>query len=560
MACLSFSVQKLVGSNQGSFLRVVVPSSVVAWRRTVSSAACFSSLSGIRRGAGGGVSSWSSRPPLGDHNEVQEFPLPLSSYPVLMLPSYGTTCRVFNPVTREFTRITYPGGAGGKFCSSSSFPYLDQHGWIPFCTYNDCSLILANGLLSNENPPTISLPPFHTLPNLHSLPIDAADPQLKAKAPPGTDCFFHYTAVQDGKKVIKLLPRDIRPYFGLGSLKLSSAPTNDDCVALLTPSPRLRRDLGIDFAYCRIGDTRWSTVPLPPDHKEFDSQFYNVVYSRRDRLFYAITRGSCIQVIDFNEPDSPRKRLCSAAPVPRHLVVGKEVYGGGIPSLACCESMLVESPQGDPLLVHQYHVPYEDADEACGDEYRTLGFHVYKLSFSQQKLVAEEFNLDGTALFVDYGSASFTVPVCDYPGLLPNSVYFFGLHEIGYYNLLHRAFTHFYQPFEIPLSYITSYPMWVSRPQFQTSNPNSLTPPVSYISQTKKKVAESPAKSAGGHGMPVIFGAKGGGLHSECGGSLLSCRVEEDSFLRGLLFFPVRKRRRRSRRRSIIAVQPPTSW
>ncbi|KAJ4835993.1 hypothetical protein Tsubulata_031919 [Turnera subulata] len=463
MACLSFSVQKVVGSSQGSFLRAVVPSSVVAWRRTVSSAACFSSLRS--RGAERGVSSWSSHPAIGDHNEVQEFPLPLSSYPVLMLPSYGTTCRVFNPVTREFTRITYPGGAGGKFCSSSSFPYLDlQHGWLPFCTYNDCSLVLANGLLSNENPPTISLPPFHTLPNLHSIPIDAADPhELEAKAPPGTDCFFHYTSVQDGKEV-KLLPRDIRPYFGIGSLKLSSAPTDNDCVALLTPTPRLREDLGIDFAYCRKGDTRWSTVPLPPDHKEFDSRFYSVVYSRRDKLFYAITsRGSCIQVIDFNDRDLPPRRLCSAAPIPR-LVVGKEVYEDGTPSRTCCEALLVESPQGDPLLVYQYSVPYRDT-RACDGEYSTLGFHVYKLSFNQQKLVAEEFNLDGTALFVDYGSASFTVPVCDYPGLMPNSVYFFGLREIGYYNLLHRDFTHFYEPFEIPLCYITSYPMWLSRPQ-----------------------------------------------------------------------------------------------
>ncbi|KAJ4847016.1 hypothetical protein Tsubulata_039932, partial [Turnera subulata] len=332
MACLSFLVQKVAGSTQ----RVVVPSSV-AWRRTVSLAACFSSLSG-------GVLSSSSRPPIGDHNEVQEFPLPLSSYPVLMLPSSDTTCRVFNPVTRQFTRITYPGGgAGGKLSSSSSFPYFSQHGWLSFVTYNDCSLILANGLLSNENPPIISLPPFHTLPNLHSLPIHAADPQLKAKAPPGTDCFFHYTSVQDGEE-FKFLPRDIRRAFGVGSFMLSSAPTNDDCVGLLIPSPRLRYDLGIDFAYCRMGDTCWSTVPLPP-HDDFDSdsRIDNVVYSRRDKLFYAITGGSCIQVIDFNDHDLPPKMLCSAAPD-----LGLEVCGDGIPSLTCWES-LVESPQG--LLV-----------------------------------------------------------------------------------------------------------------------------------------------------------------------------------------------------------------
>ncbi|KAJ4845412.1 hypothetical protein Tsubulata_048566 [Turnera subulata] len=483
MACLSFLVQK-VGSTQGSFR--AVPS--LAWR-TVSSAACFSSLS--RRGGGGVPPSppSTSRPtlprkPVGDHenkvpplgNEVQEFPLPLSSYPVLMLPDTKNTCRLFSAVTGKFTTFTYPVGEGGKFCCSASFPHSSQHGWMSFFTKNDCSVILANGVFSNKNPSTISLPPFNTIPNLHSLPIPIDDPEAKAWVPPGTDCFFYYTDVRNGIRV-KLLPRGLRANLTAGHFVLSSAPTEDDCVVFLHPYFALRRGLGIDFAYCRIGDTRWSTAPLLPpggDRKKKKKEsgyppiMWYVVYSSRDKLFYVLNPDCCIQLIDFNDPDSaPPKRLCSpepAAPVVDSHQLGKEFYGDVGPSLECRE-YLAESPQGDPLLVLRYGVPHEDGRKEHREQ-RTLGFHVYKLCFNEQRqVVAEEFNLDGTALFVEDG-ASFTVPVRDYPGLMPNSVYFYGLYEIGFYNLLDRSFTHFYQPFEIIVEEcLTSYPFWVSRPQ-----------------------------------------------------------------------------------------------
>ncbi|KAJ4851480.1 hypothetical protein Tsubulata_031153 [Turnera subulata] len=149
--------------------------------------------------------------------------------------------------------------------------------------------------------------------------------------------------------------------------------------------------------------------------------------------------------IDLNDPASPKRLFAEPEPIPLDpYQLEEEVYGDGVPSLTC-RKYLAQSPQGDLLLVLRYI-----------DEYRTLGFHVYKLCFDQQrKVVAEEFNLDDTTLFAARGE-SFTVPVREYPGLMPNSVYFFGFYEIGFYNLPHRAFTHFYQPFEILRKHISS--------------------------------------------------------------------------------------------------------
>ncbi|KAJ4839368.1 hypothetical protein Tsubulata_035764 [Turnera subulata] len=408
-------------------------------------------------------------PPLGN-NEVQEFPLPLTSYPVLMLPVTHTTCRLFNPVTGKFTRFSYPDG--GKISYSSSIPaFSNGHGWVSYFTNNDCSMILSNNVLSDSNPSAtaITLPPFHTIPNLHSLPIEAADPDLKAAAPPGTDCFFYYTNVRDGEEVIKFLPRRLMVEMILGCFALSSSsPTEDNCVAFLSPGRYLRHTLGIDFAFCRIGDARWSTAPLCLDHYNKVDQCFieKVVYSRREKLFYVLSRHMCIQVVEFNDDDpaSLPKRLCSPHCVPVDPYrVAYELYRDEV--LPVYHSMyLVETPQRDPLLVLHYFVPIEYDDEEEEGKYRSVGFHVYKLCFDRQKVVAEEFFLDDTALLVDV--ASFVcVSVRDDPGLMPNSVYFFGRHEIGFYNLLDRAFTHFYQPFEMLMEEISGQPMWVSRPQ-----------------------------------------------------------------------------------------------
>ncbi|KAJ4843403.1 hypothetical protein Tsubulata_013310 [Turnera subulata] len=327
-------------------------------------------------------------PPLGDDGVEEYFPLPLTSYPVMMLPCIHNTCSIFNPVTCKFTKSTYPGAKVNYF---SSFPAFFNQEWM--------ASLLHPRQSHDPGQSFISLPSFHTIPGLHSLPIDAADPDLKAMAPPGTaDCFFYHTNVRDDVEVIKLLPGDLRKELSLGCFALSSAPTDDNCVAVLSPS-------------------RFSAILLALTLLSVGSEtLVGVVYLS----VLIMTRYLELSFMRWS-----------------NITLYYPMY-------------LVETPQGDPLLVLRYLVPlkYDDDDD-----------HMMMMI----KVVAEDFFLDDTALFV--GATSFCVSVGDYPCLMPNSVYFFGRHEIGFCNLRDRTFTHFYQPFEILKEEGTMYPMWVSRPQ-----------------------------------------------------------------------------------------------
>ncbi|KAJ4850879.1 hypothetical protein Tsubulata_007122 [Turnera subulata] len=465
----------------------------------------FSSLSGTGGGGGGGggegvLSSSFSHPPfLSDHQnhqkkaaapppaeelEASEFPLPHTSYPVLMIPSISG-CRLFNPVTRKFTNFTY--NPEERFSGSTTHPaFSTSYGWVAYYTYKDGSMLLANPL-SHPNPRStgIFLPPLDTLPKLQSLPIDPHNHNLKPprglamesvfSITPETERVFRYHFVEMGR-ILTLPPQTMRGQFCKGQLALSSSPTDEDCVALYLPRHSLRRDLGLDLAFCRVGDTRWSSTATTTEEPH---PVHHVVYSKKDKVFYALTHCGRIEAFELmnDSPSSPtlrRKSLADLDPSPRLELdtaykLGKEAYG-----VSYWLQYLVESQQGDPLLVlrfvsiHPDH--YTDQHyEQYGDVARgkTLGFQVYNLRFDKKKnkVLLKEYNqLNDTALFLGRAS-SFSVPVCDYPGLMPNSVYFYGLREIGIYNLVDRAFTHFFPSFEIRVPDIIRHPMWVNKPQ-----------------------------------------------------------------------------------------------
>ncbi|KAJ4846172.1 hypothetical protein Tsubulata_040074 [Turnera subulata] len=490
MATASFLLRKIC-STAGNYSRAAAPS-CGWWRRTrtvVCSAPCrFSSLSGTA-GGGGGLSSSSSSHPLflSDHPkkavpppaqqlEASEFPLPHTSYPVLMIPSISG-CRLFNPVTRKFTNFTY--NPEERFSGASTYPvFSTKYGWVAYYTYNDGSMLLANPL-SHPNPRStgIFLPPLDTLPKLQSLPIDPHNHKLKTPEglegvftiTPETERVFRYHWVEVGR-ILTLPPYTMREKFSYGQLALSSSPTDEDCVALYLPDHDLRSNLGLDLAFCRVGDTRWSTTTTTEELHPVR----HAVYSKRDKVFYALTRCSRMEAFELtnDSPSSPtptlrRKSLGDLDPSPRLILgkpnkFGKEAYG-----VSYWIQYLVESQQGDPLLVLRFvSIPAEHYSEEV--EGKTLGFQVYKLRFHKEKnkVFLEEYNnqLEDTALFVGRAS-SFSVPVRDYPGLIPNSVYFYGLREIGIYNLVDRAFTHFFPSFEIRTPDIIRHPMWVNKPQ-----------------------------------------------------------------------------------------------
>ncbi|KAJ4823486.1 hypothetical protein Tsubulata_049437 [Turnera subulata] len=264
--------------------------------------------------------------------------------------------------------------------------------------------------------------------------------------------------------------------WGWGNLALSSSPTEENCMALYFPGHYLRHDLGLDLAFCTVGDTCWTSVTTNPEDKKDRRHTVGLVYSKRDKLFCALTSCGRIEAFDLNDSScSPSLRRFHPAPriIDDVYKLGREVF---VELLTTCWKYFVESPKGEPLLViwceHETESEEdteeedEDEDEDEDSEAKTIGFLVYKLNFSKKKnkVVLEEFNLEDTPLFVRKHS-SFCLPVRDHPGLMPNSVYFYGLTQIGMHNLLDRALTHFYQPFQIEMDDLVRHPMWVAKPQ-----------------------------------------------------------------------------------------------
>ncbi|KAJ4823487.1 hypothetical protein Tsubulata_049438 [Turnera subulata] len=495
MATPLLLLQKL-GSTAGNCRAAAAPSR--AWKRTFSTACSLSSKT---------ISDRHYKvPPLGD-DEASEFPLPPTSYPVMMIP-FTSSCQLFSPVTRKFTNLTYP---DNKFSGSTTYPaFSTSHGWIAYYSYKDGSMFLANPLSkypsSESGSETFTLPPFHTLPNLQSLPFDPKNPIIEVFCdrcvPPGTERLFCFKASKEiparqrgfkgstkGEEM-KLSPKMMRPELCRGNLALSSSPTEENCMALYFPGHYLRRDLGLDLAFCRVGDTRWTSVTTSPEDKKHPRPILGLVYSKKDKLFYALTHCGRIEAFDLNDSSPSSSSLRRFDPAPRIMgdvyKLGRGVFGE---SLTTCWRYFVESPEGEPLLVIWCEDETkceedteeeededededgdedgdEDEDEDEASEAKTIGFLVYKLNFSKKKnrVVLEEFNLEGTALFVSKHS-SFCLPVRDHPGLMPNSVYFYGLTQIGMYNLLDRALTHFYEPFQIEMDDLVSHPMWVAKPQ-----------------------------------------------------------------------------------------------
>ncbi|KAJ4832988.1 hypothetical protein Tsubulata_021064 [Turnera subulata] len=398
----------------------------------------------------------------------------LSQFPLLILPSFTdqypydrkihinrlASFRFFNPATNHFTAQRT--SLLDKIAEFVGHPVFSNRGWLTYLDFKDCSLFLANALspspLSQED--IITLPSFKT---------------FKPFVP---------------KEIEKIWRSPDTVPLSLGKIALSCPPTEDNCVAMLWLGDDLRLDRAYDddgqycrkyprseFAFCRIGDTRWTFL----EREIKDDGDYRgtgqIVYSNRDKLFYTFYYDDDeLEAFDLNNISSPASFKCPMEFPDNYL---SEFEKDVCENLTGIRRYLAESPHGDLLWIRrncvllgkdgsilEYDEEYRSQTRhSCGGRYRSVHFRVYKLNMEKQ--IAEDFNLEGMAVFVGKNQ-SFCVSVDDHPGLSPNSIYFTddlyrsspdGGHDNGVYNLITHTLSPLFQPFEFKR--IKPAPMWV---------------------------------------------------------------------------------------------------
>ncbi|KAJ4823227.1 hypothetical protein Tsubulata_004491 [Turnera subulata] len=396
----------------------------------------------------------------------------LSQFPLLVFPSgspydpkrelnRNASFRFFNPATNRFTgQFTSP---LQKIAESAAYPVFSNRGWLTYLDFTDCSLFLVNALSpSPSQQDIITLPSFKTFKP------------------------FATQEIEDICECPDAVPLDA------GKIALSSPPTDDNCLVMLwlgddlqedriSPDRYERKYTRSEFAFCRIGDSRWTFLEREI-RKDGDSVTTgDIVYSNRDKLFYTFNFGD-LEAFDLNNTSSPVSFKCPITEYPRKFLseFEKDVDENG----TWHNDYLVESPHGDLLRIERHYVLLGKDGSILEDKgfsqtrnfikvrYRSVYFRVYKLDVEKQ--MAEDFNLEGMAVFVG-NNQSFCVSVGDRPGLSPNSIYFtddlsrvlgcncsHGGHDNGVYNLLTHTVSPLFQPFDFKR--IKPAPMWLSSP------------------------------------------------------------------------------------------------
>ncbi|KAJ4839247.1 hypothetical protein Tsubulata_042387 [Turnera subulata] len=400
----------------------------------------------------------------------------LSQFPLLILPSFTdqypydrkihinrlASFRFFNPATNQFTGQRT--SLLDKIVEFVGHPVFSNRGWLTYLDLKDCSLFLVNALSPSPSAPQediIALPSFKTF-----KPFDSEEIEEIWRYPDTVHLF-------------------------VGKIALSSPPREDNCVVMLWLGDDLRVDHASEdghycrkyprseFAFCRIGDTRWTFVEREIKNDGYFHITGEIVYSNRDKLFYTLYNGE-LEAFDLNNISSPVSFKCPMEYPERYYL--SEFEKDVCENDTCSKDYLVESPQGDLLRIRRNSVLLgkdgsilENDEEyhsqtrySYGDRYRSVHFRAYKLNMEKQ--IAEDFNLEGMAVFVGKNQ-SFCVSVDDHPGLSPNSIYFTddldrsrfdypdGGHDNGVYNLLTHTLSPLFQPFEFKR--IKPVPMWV---------------------------------------------------------------------------------------------------
>ncbi|KAJ4832990.1 hypothetical protein Tsubulata_021066 [Turnera subulata] len=396
----------------------------------------------------------------------------LSQFPLLVFPSgsryyrkgqprHKASFRFFNPASNQFTgQLTSP---LDNITQPAAYPVFSNRGWLAYVDYTDFSLFLVNVFSASpsQEEDIITLPSFKTFKRFNREEIEE----------------------------IRRFPETVTVSFG--KVALSSSPKEDNCVVMLWLGWELLGDWKSDddyrptrpaFAFCRIGDTRWTF--LEREMTDEDGSTNDIVYSDKDKLFYALHDSGELEAFDLNNTSSPVSFKCPITHYPANECLSSVFEKVDVSSnVAYYADYLVESPQGELLMIDRHTVVLGESiheykcyrcrmmrkNTFCDAPYRSLYFRVYKLNMEKQ--IAEDCSLEGMAAFVGKNQ-SFCVSVEDHPGLSPNSIYFtddftkvmqydcpHGGHDNGVYNLLTHTVSPLFQPFDFKR--IRPAPMWV---------------------------------------------------------------------------------------------------
>ncbi|XP_059638841.1 putative F-box protein At5g55150 [Cornus florida] len=249
------------------------------------------------------------------------------------------------------------------------------------------------------------------------------------------------------KQMLPISAKELSERF-FRKLAMSSAPTpccsshyqNVDQDSHCTVMAILHYDHPKQLVFCRIGDTKWTTL-------DSDECYADLLYFSKNKLFYALCDSGSIESWDLTDPSFPKRSLAIST-VPPHFSSDSTQY-------------LVES-SGDLLMVIRH---WGDCPNDLDNNIMTWKFDVYKRDFVENNWVHVP-SLNDHILFIGQNHAV-SLSAHEFPGLRKNSIYFtpeyldldeqsWGCWDLGVFNLENKILYQFDLRLEIQAS-----PIWV---------------------------------------------------------------------------------------------------
>ncbi|CAL1403914.1 unnamed protein product [Linum trigynum] len=352
----------------------------------------------------------------------------------LAIPSIGCkgseTCRCFfDVVLHQFHHIEFPGHLRNKTCCGSTMGWLCMVGDTP-------AMSLFNPVTKTE----ISLPPITSFPD-----VFAFDPE-KLRLEYLLRDYTGFT-VSRGKKSME------KKY--IMKVAMSAEPTTEECIVMA-----IRRNADHRLAFCRPAEIEAGWIFVP--HVEEDGITSRIAYADmvfwKDQ-FYALDFDGNVLVCDFSA--NPHYPTLSYFLSPGAFAMCETLYLVVCPAVVTGEEdelMVVtrhasfifnEEIEVDPVVAEDID-PIADDDDDChtnvfdsdsDDEqlgtragggslgvvatkpYWTEKFQIFKLNKGAEGWDRVE-SIGDFALFLGFNTPGTFVSIKDYPGLMPNSIYF----------------------------------------------------------------------------------------------------------------------------------------
>ncbi|XP_062100794.1 F-box protein SKIP23-like [Humulus lupulus] len=250
----------------------------------------------------------------------------------------------------------------GKRCCGSS------HGWLVILDETP-SVLLLNPLTRSK----FHLPPISTFPNVVRFAYSEIGREYALRSPTGESYTLNLRQIRDSfvKKVV-----------------LSSSPKKSNGFVALA----ILNQTG-DLAFCKDGDQAWTFIEGASSYSE-DVIHYN-------GSFYAVNKYGVVAVCDVGG-SSPSVSIIET---PRQLGADMQY--------------LVSSKDGLVLVSRYLELDHDNSEEL----YRTVGFDVFRLDWSEEPKWEKVTDLGDQMLFIGQNS-SLSLSASGFPGCVGNCIYF----------------------------------------------------------------------------------------------------------------------------------------